>query len=1175
MAHCYILLVFDSPSVKQEPRTSQDLGQTGHPGQIPPAQGHPYRAAPAAPSSLTNSAKPPSKPQSTEVICLDSSSEEVVEEEEERLPEDKDEDDNALVEKFTGASSSPALPPELPTSCPPLLNDVTQSIYNRTQQVDSDQVESVTSVSSDATSSMNNGSSTVFDLTSSQLDGLPPIFNNPGEQMIGFEDLLNDIDSIPSPQLSYHDSMQPSLEPFIEGLFSPDTSESAPNSDSSDAALAPPSDCTPVTTTTSPAVMNLGLKQAVSSAATAEPPTYLDKAIVALHSSASTAGTEAMSQPHIPLLSPIAARLLYMSTGTSLPSSPPDDVHKYFAITNRSVESVPDTSSLVVSQSATSGVKVLSRESDEQTEKEKEQLEKEGSRERGAVSSMKDVPEARNASGCVDSDIPAGGKGEEEEEDIVPMICSPLPLVPESLSKDRVKSGQHVSDNSCASERSKTVSLSTSVSRSRETFPGDTNVSRNSSKATTGSPKPRYSSLSSVRSRLAAFPLSSLARPVASRRFSTGDVPPSLAQNIANPTITITPPESEDKANSKSTPGTKVQMPVADLKSTEISSAHTESSSNIGQQTNLQQRNLLTSNARSNSDSPVHKQRPPSRSSTPSFLVSTSAGENSSSNNSRGSRVLVKYQNSSSSSESAVEKHCGGPVPPLRTLCTAQRKSPSLHCISPTLTVSPSPNDSVVSVNDLVSIQDGSVASAFKKSPTQYLEDPNAVGPTAFLTHSLAVSRSSVKNSLVSLSELDSTNSTTSLCDSDSSLPLTHSSQPMHSFTPLKNYDLASPCFFSSTSTPLTGVTKNVNASTSLSVEDTSSVGALSTVGVSKVTSGILSQLARSDFSSTATSCATPETYLTHRNIPQQCRAQYSAKEIKSSGLTVSSHDAVMAVSTSSSANIDQKGAYSLHDCTTQETKKLAKSRIIPPPLRLRRISASKSPSVSPNSSVFSPNLQSFPGNILTPPESSVFPPVTLRSGTRESHQIPDRSTGCHVDASHFYIPRTSPNLKGSFSPIVKVSPLFSSPVFRSPSPARAISPVISSSSSPHISPSASPTLGGASFLPNNSAPATSAIVDTQKIAAHTSSFVGNSSRNTLSLPSWSSPPNPQTYNPLLTKMILTLLTKMILTFLTKMILTNLHYIRHTFLLTCLQLLFILPTYPISLFPLSRIFRMD
>ena len=57
----------------------------------------------------------------------------------------------------------------------------------------------------------------------------------------------------------------------------------------------------------------------------------------------------APSSPYIPLLSPIAARLLYLSTGTSLPSSPPEDVKKFFP---RSLEVSPLTCSPTVAISS-------------------------------------------------------------------------------------------------------------------------------------------------------------------------------------------------------------------------------------------------------------------------------------------------------------------------------------------------------------------------------------------------------------------------------------------------------------------------------------------------------------------------------------------------------------------------------------------------------------------------------------------------------------------------------------------------------------------------------------------------------------------------------------------------------------------------------------------------------
>ena len=68
------------------------------------------------------------------------------------------------------------------------------------------------------------------------------------------------------------------------------------------------------------------------------PPTRLDSSVTFRYSS-SPSPSNTPSAPYtpcsIPLLSPVAARLLYLSTGTKLPSSPPEDVDKLPPIINR------------------------------------------------------------------------------------------------------------------------------------------------------------------------------------------------------------------------------------------------------------------------------------------------------------------------------------------------------------------------------------------------------------------------------------------------------------------------------------------------------------------------------------------------------------------------------------------------------------------------------------------------------------------------------------------------------------------------------------------------------------------------------------------------------------------------------------------------------------------------
>ena len=60
----------------------------------------------------------------------------------------------------------------------------------------------------------------------------------------------------------------------------------------------------------------------------------------------------------IPLLSPVAARLLYLSTGTSLPSSPPEDAKRFFSITSSYVVS-PLAAPPTVTVSSVGGAEIM------------------------------------------------------------------------------------------------------------------------------------------------------------------------------------------------------------------------------------------------------------------------------------------------------------------------------------------------------------------------------------------------------------------------------------------------------------------------------------------------------------------------------------------------------------------------------------------------------------------------------------------------------------------------------------------------------------------------------------------------------------------------------------------------------------------------------------------------
>ena len=128
------------------------------------------------------------------------------------------------------------------------------------------------------------------------------------------------------------------------------------------------------------------------------PPTRVESSVTFRYSSSpspSNTPTAPYTPSSIPLLSPVAARLLYLSTGTKLPSSPPEDVDKLPPIINRKKK--PVSSSLSTDTQRKEPPSLLKREFDggnlvSNTPEKKHHIEKKKRRGSSLAKSMELVP---------------------------------------------------------------------------------------------------------------------------------------------------------------------------------------------------------------------------------------------------------------------------------------------------------------------------------------------------------------------------------------------------------------------------------------------------------------------------------------------------------------------------------------------------------------------------------------------------------------------------------------------------------------------------------------------------------------------------------------------------------------------------------------------------------------
>ena len=118
------------------------------------------------------------------------------------------------------------------------------------------------------------------------------------------------------------------------------------------------------------------------------PPMRVENSVTFRYSS-SPSPSNTPSAPYtpcsIPLLSPIAARLLYLSTGTQLPSSPPEDVDKLPPIVNKKLK---PSSHSTVAQTAS----VVKKESGQSSDTPDKKLEKKKKKGSSLAKSMELVP---------------------------------------------------------------------------------------------------------------------------------------------------------------------------------------------------------------------------------------------------------------------------------------------------------------------------------------------------------------------------------------------------------------------------------------------------------------------------------------------------------------------------------------------------------------------------------------------------------------------------------------------------------------------------------------------------------------------------------------------------------------------------------------------------------------
>ena len=168
------------------------------------------------------------------------------------------------------------------------------------------------------------------------------------------------------------------------------------------------------------------------------PPTRLGSAVTFRYSS-SPSPSNTSSAPYtpssIPLLSPVAARLLFLSTGTQLPSSPPEDVDKLPPIINRKPMASPHSAASQGKESrgcCSSPPLLQKREpscpvSSNSGEK-KQCFEKKKKRGSSLAKSMELVPTSTDDLLLPSTQVTASLMTTSASSDPPPMQCTPLPL---------------------------------------------------------------------------------------------------------------------------------------------------------------------------------------------------------------------------------------------------------------------------------------------------------------------------------------------------------------------------------------------------------------------------------------------------------------------------------------------------------------------------------------------------------------------------------------------------------------------------------------------------------------------------------------------------------------------------------------------------------------------------
>ena len=191
-----------------------------------------------------------------------------------------------------------------------------------------------------------------------------------------------------------------------------------------------------------------------STSQNSSPPMRVENSVTFRYSS-SPSPSNTPSAPYtpcsIPLLSPIAARLLYLSTGTQLPSSPPEDVDKLPPIVNKKLK---PSSHSTVAQTAS----VVKKESGQGSDIPEKKLEKKKKKGSSLAKSMELVPTLSEDLSFPPATVlasyvttptsttPTSGSALQKVavsstvvttsslSTLTPMLCSPLPLSRNSCS---------------------------------------------------------------------------------------------------------------------------------------------------------------------------------------------------------------------------------------------------------------------------------------------------------------------------------------------------------------------------------------------------------------------------------------------------------------------------------------------------------------------------------------------------------------------------------------------------------------------------------------------------------------------------------------------------------------------------------------------------------------------